>query len=34
MAKTQKNKETEGHLGLLKTRIAKLRREQVESIML
>ena len=33
MAKTQKNKATEGHLGLLKARIAKLRREQVESIM-
>ena len=26
MAKTQKNKATEGHLGLLKARIAKLRR--------
>ena len=33
MAKTQKNKATEGHLGLLKARIAKLRREQVETIM-
>ena len=29
----QKNKATEGHLGLLKARIAKLRREQVETIM-
>ena len=33
MNRTQKNKATEGHLGLLKARIAKLRREQVESIM-
>ena len=33
MAKTQKNKSTEGHLGLLEARIAKLRREQVETIM-
>lgn len=33
MARTQRNKATEGHLGLLKARIAKLRREQVETIM-
>ena len=33
MNRTQKNKATEGHLGLLKARIAKLRREQVETIM-
>ena len=33
MNRTQKNKATEDHLGLLKARIAKLRREQVESIM-
>ena len=33
MGKTQKNKATEGHLGLLKAKKAKLRREQVESIM-
>ena len=33
MNHTQKNKATKGHLGLLKARIAKLRREQVESIM-
>ena len=32
MAKTKKNKAKEGHLGLLKARIAKLHREQVESI--
>ena len=32
MAKTQKNKAIEGQLGLLKARIAKLRREQVETI--
>ena len=29
----QKNKAIEGHLGLLKARIAKLKREQVKSIM-
>lgn len=27
MARTQKNKNTEGHLGLLKAKIAKLKRE-------
>jgi ribosome-interacting GTPase 1 len=31
--RTQKNKATEGHLGLLKAKIAKLRREQVEIAM-
>lgn len=31
--KTQKNKATEGHLGLLKAKIAKLRRQEVDSIM-
>ncbi|TGZ60981.1 hypothetical protein CRM22_008232 [Opisthorchis felineus] len=30
MAKTQKNKNTMGHLGLLKARLAKLRRELIE----
>lgn len=29
MARTQKNKATAGHLGLLKARIAKLRRELI-----
>ena len=29
MAKTQKNKNTSGHLGLLKARLAKLRRELI-----
>ena len=33
MAKTQKNKVIEGHFGLLEARIAKLSREQVETIM-
>ena len=33
MARTQKNKATEGHLGLLKAKLAKLRREQVETVM-
>ena len=33
MARTQKNKATKGHLGLLKAKLAKLRREQVESVM-
>lgn len=33
MARTQKNKATEGHLGLLKAKLAKLRREQVDSLM-
>lgn len=33
MARTQKNKATEGHLGLLKAKLAKLRREQVDSVM-
>ena len=30
MAKTQKNKNTEGHLGLLKAKLAKLKRELIE----
>lgn len=30
MARTQKNKATEGHLGLLKAKLAKLRREIME----
>lgn len=30
MAKTQRNKATMGHLGLLKARLAKLRRELIE----
>lgn len=30
-ARTQKNKATEGHLGLLKAKISKLRRELVET---
>lgn len=29
MARTQKNKQTAGHLGLLKARLAKLRRELI-----
>lgn len=29
MARTQKNKATAGHLGLLKARLAKLRRELI-----
>ena len=33
MARTQRNKATEGHLGLLKAKLAKLRREQVDVIM-
>lgn len=33
VARTQRNKNTEGHLGLLKAKLAKLRREQVDSIM-
>jgi len=33
IARTQKNKATEGHLGLLKAKIARLRREQVDSAM-
>lgn len=33
MARTQRNKATEGHLGLLKAKLAKLRREQVDAIM-
>lgn len=33
MALTQKNKATEGHLGLLKAKLVKLRREQVDSVM-
>jgi len=31
MAKTQKNKATEGHLGLLKAKMAKLKRELIEA---
>lgn len=30
MARTQKNKATMGHLGLLKARLAKLKRELIE----
>ena len=30
-ARTQKNKATEGHLGLLKAKISKLRRELLEA---
>lgn len=30
MARTQKNKATAGHLGLLKAKLAKLRRELIE----
>jgi ribosome-interacting GTPase 1 len=30
MARTQKNKATEGHLGLLKAKLAKLRREVLD----
>ena len=30
MARTQKNKATSGHLGLLKAKLAKLRRELIE----
>lgn len=33
MARTQKNKATEGHLGLLKAKLSKLRREQVDQVM-
>jgi small GTP-binding protein len=33
MARTQKNKATEGHLGLLKAKLAKLRKEQVDQVM-
>jgi small GTP-binding protein len=33
MARTQKNKATEGHLGLLKAKMAKLRKEQVDQVM-
>ncbi len=32
MARTQKNKNTEGHLGLLKAKIAKLKKELLDSI--
>lgn len=32
IARTQKNKNTEGHLGLLKAKIAKLKREQLDFI--
>ena len=31
MARTQKNKNTEGHLGLLKAKLAKLKREAIEA---
>jgi ribosome-interacting GTPase 1 len=30
MSRTQKNKATEGHLGLLKAKLAKLKREVME----
>lgn len=30
MARTQKNKATEGHLGLLKAKLAKLKRELID----
>lgn len=33
IARTQRNKATEGHLGLLKAKIAKLRKQEVDSIM-
>ena len=33
IARTQRNKATEGHLGLLRAKIAKLRREEVEKVM-
>ena len=33
MARTQKNKATEGHLGLLKAKLSKLRKEQVDLVM-
>jgi len=33
IAKTQRNKATEGHLGLLRAKIAKLRRQEVDNIM-
>ena len=33
MMRTQKNKATETHLGMLKAKLAKLRKEQVDSIM-
>jgi small GTP-binding protein len=33
MARTQKNKATEGHLGLLKAKLSKLRKEQVDQVM-
>jgi small GTP-binding protein len=33
MARTQRNKATEGHLGLLKAKLARLRREQVDAVM-
>lgn len=32
MARTQKNKNTEGHLGLLKAKIARLKREMLDNI--
>ena len=30
-ARTQKNKQTEGHLGLIKAKLAKLRKEMVRA---
>jgi len=30
MSRTQKNKQTEGHLALLKSKLAKLKRELIE----
>lgn len=32
MARTQKNKNTEGHLGLLKAKIARLKRDMLDNI--
>ena len=32
MARTQKNKATEGHLALLKAKLAKLKREMIEPV--
>lgn len=31
MARTQKNKATEGHIGMLKAKLAKLKRETIEA---
>ena len=32
MSRTQKNKATEGHMALLKTKLAKLKRELIEPV--